>query len=107
MTELPISDELRAVLDLHESQHLTYLTTAYGRPFTAPGFGGWFKERCAEAGLSHCSAHGLRKAAAIIAADRGATEHQLMSMFGWANPSQAAAYTRRANRKKLAAETAS
>jgi hypothetical protein len=30
---------------------LTYLTTEFGRPFTAAGFGGWFRRRCNEAGL--------------------------------------------------------
>jgi hypothetical protein len=34
----------------------------------------------------------------------GATEHQLMSMFGWDSPKQAALYTRKANRNKLAKE---
>jgi integrase len=48
------------------------------------------------------SAHGLRKAAATRAAERGATVNELMSMFGWLDPKQAARYTRLANRKKLA-----
>ncbi|MCE3248703.1 MAG: integrase family protein, partial [Geminicoccaceae bacterium] len=50
----------------------------------------------------HCSAHGLRKAGATIAAENGATEHQLMAIFGWDSPKQAALYTRAANRRKLA-----
>jgi integrase len=33
--------------------------------------------------LYHCSAHGLRKAGATIAANNGATAHQLMAIFGW------------------------
>lgn len=37
-----------------------------------------------------------------IAADNGATEHQLMAIFGWESPKQAALYTRKANRRKLA-----
>jgi hypothetical protein len=36
-----------------------------------------------QAGLRHCSAHGLRKADATIAANNGATAHQLMAIFGW------------------------
>lgn len=52
------------------------------------------------------SAHGLRKCGATRAANAGATEHQLMSLFGWQNPRQAAAYTRTANRAKLAGEAA-
>jgi hypothetical protein len=46
-----------------------------------------------------CSAHGPRKAGTSIAADNGATEHQLSVIYGWASPKQAALYTRRANRR--------
>ena len=102
--EIPILPELRSVLDATRSGHLNYITTAFGKPYTAPGFGNWFRRRCDEAGLPHCSAHGLRKAGATIAADNGATEHQLMAIFGWDSPKQAALYTRKANRKRLAAE---
>jgi integrase len=43
---------------------LTFLETAQGRPFTAAGFGNWFRDRCDKAGLPQCSAHGLKKAGA-------------------------------------------
>jgi integrase len=102
--EIPILPELRRVLDATPSGHLTYIITAFGKPFTPAGFGNWFRRRCNEAGLPHCSAHGLRKTGATIAAENGATEHQLMAIFGWDSPKQAAIYTRKANRKKLAAE---
>ena len=100
---VPILPELRAVIDASPSGNLTYLVTGFGKPFTANGFGNWLKRRCREAGLEHCSAHGLRKAGATNAAENGATEHQLMAMFGWENPRQAAVYTRKANRDRLAA----
>ena len=64
----------------------------------------WFRGRCDEARLIHCSAHGLRKAGATRAAENGATEYELMAMFGWDSPKQASLYTRKANRKRLAAE---
>jgi len=99
--EIPILPELRAAIDAARSGHLTYLVTEFGRPFTANGFGNWFRKRCDEAGLAHCSAHGLRKAGATIAADQGATEHQLMAIYGWESPKQAALYTRKADRKRL------
>ena len=102
--DIPVLPELRRVLDATPSGHLTYITTVFGKPFTPAGFGNWFRRRCNEAGLKHCSAHGLRKAGATIAADNGATEHQLMAIFGWDSPKQAALYTRKANRKRLAAE---
>jgi integrase len=101
---LPVLPELRAVLEATPSGHMTFLVTAFGKPFTAAGFGNWLRDRCDEAGLRHCSAHGLRKAGATIAADNGATEHQLMAIFGWDSPKQAATYTRHANRKRLAGD---
>jgi hypothetical protein len=47
-------------------------------------------------GLPHASAHGLRKAGAVIAAEKGATERQLMAIFGWSTMKKAARYPRAA-----------
>lgn len=100
--ELPILPELRRIIDASPSGQLVYLVTARGRPFSPAGFGNRFRKWCNAAGLPHCSAHGLRKAGATIAADNGATEHELMAIYGWESPKQAAHYTRKANRKRLA-----
>ena len=100
--ELPVLPELQAELDAAPTGHLAYLVTTFGKPFTANGFGNWFRKRCNEAELPHCSAHGLRKAGATIAANNGASEHQLMAIYNWMSPKQAALYTRKANRKLLA-----
>jgi len=78
---------------------MTFLLTGQGRPFTADGFGGWFRGRCNETGLLQCSVHGLRKAGAVIA---GATAHQLMSSFGWLTLKQAEHYTKAAEHKRMA-----
>lgn len=102
LTKVPILPLLQVEIDAAGASGETYLATQFGKPFTSNGFGNWFRDRCNEAGLPHCSAHGLRKAGATIAAENGATEHQLMAMFGWTTPKQAAVYTRKANRKKLA-----
>lgn len=101
--EVPILPELQAVIDATpHSNNLTYLVTQFGHPFTRNGFGNWFRRRCDEAGLPQCSAHGLRKAGAVIAAEAGATEHQLMAIFGWKTMKQAALYTKKANQKAMA-----
>lgn len=102
--EIPILPEMRAVLDATPSGHLAYLVSEWGRPYTHGSFGNKMRDWCNAAGLPHCAAHGLRKAGATIAADNGATEHQLMSIFGWDSPKQAALYTRKANRKKMAGD---
>ena len=47
---------------------LAFLATAFGRPFTANGFGSKFRDWCNQAGLPHCSAHVLRKAESTVAA---------------------------------------
>jgi integrase len=86
--EIPIVPELAAIIEASPTGDLNFLTTEWGKPFTANGFGGWFRDRCDEAGLPHCSAHGLRKAGATIAAERGATDRQLMAMFGWESSRQ-------------------
>ncbi len=100
--EVPILPVLRAELDASPSGHLAYLVTEWGRPFASPkAFGNRFKAWCVQAGLPHCTAHGLRKAGATFAAEHGATEHQLMAIFGWDSPKQAALYTKSANRKRL------
>lgn len=78
--------------------------TERGQPITAPGFGNWFRDRCNEAGLKGLSAHGMRKAASTRAAERGATAHQLMAIFGWRTIKQAEVYTRAAERKWLAGD---
>lgn len=99
---LPMLPDLRAVIDATPSGQLVYLVTQFGKPFTAAGFGNKFREWCDDAGLSHCSAHGCRKAGAKMAAENGATAHQLMAIFGWETLRQAEVYTRNANRTLLA-----
>lgn len=104
LLELPILPQLAAALERCPRTNLTFVTTEQGKPFTAAGFGGWWRERCDDAGLPECAAHGLRKLGATIAAENGATVHQLMAIFGWTTPSQAMVYTRKAEKKKMASD---
>lgn len=100
--DIPVLPELRAELDrIPASDHLTFLVTEQGRPFTPAGFGGWFRDRCDEAGLPECSAHGLRKAAAVRHALNGATAPELMAWFGWKSIGEAQRYIEAANRLRL------
>jgi hypothetical protein len=52
------------------------------KPFTSIGFGNCFRNWCDSAGLLNFSAHVLRRAGATIAAEHGATAHELMAIFG-------------------------
>jgi len=81
---------------------LAFILTEYGKTFSQKGFGNWFNGKCRGAGLDDCTAHGVRKGAATIAANNGATVHQLMAMFGWLSEQMAIHYTKTANRQKLA-----
>ena len=102
--DIPILPELLAEIALHPMAggQLAFLVTEFGKPFTAAGFGGWFRQRCNEAGLRHCSAHGLRKAAAVHHALNGATAPELMAWFGWKTIGEAQRYIEEANRIRLA-----
>lgn len=100
--ELPILPTLRRSIDATKTGNETYIVGVQGRPLTAESFGNWFRDRCNEAGLPQCSAHGLRKAGATMAAERGASAHQLKAIFGWESITQAEDYTRRASQAKLA-----
>ena len=99
---LPILDVLQKVIDATPTGLKTWLVHSKGEAFTAAGFGGWFRERCDEAGLPDCTAHGVRKVAAETAAENGATEKQMMDIFGWTKAELAAYYARKANQKKIA-----
>lgn len=99
---LPILPVLQQILDASPCGDLTFLVTEHGKPFTDAGFGNWFADRCKEAGVPG-RAHGLRKAGATIAANNGATTHQLMGIFGWETLKMAETYTRAADQQRLAA----
>jgi integrase len=98
---LPLLEPLERSIAATPTGDLAFLVTERGRPMTAAGFGNWFRDMCVEAGVPG-RAHGLRKAGATIAAENGATELQLMALWGWTDPKQAAVYTRKARREVLA-----
>ena len=54
------------------------------------------------AGLPHCSAHGLRKAAARRLAEAGCSAHEIMSITGHQSLKEVERYTREAGRRNLA-----
>jgi integrase len=90
-----------AILTLPRN-NLTFLLTEAGAPFSAAGFGNWFRNRCNEAGLPQCSAHGLRKACATRLANVGCTTEQIKSVTGHATLSEVARYTKAADQERNA-----
>jgi integrase len=100
--DIPLLPDLLAELALHpRTDQLAFLTTDNGKPFSAAGFGNKFRTWCDDAELPHCSAHGLRKAAAVRHALNGATAPELMAWFGWKSIGEAQRYIEEANRIKL------
>lgn len=99
---IPIHPELASVIAATPTQHLTLLTTAYGAAFTPAGFGNWFRDRCAEAGLpTGYNAHGLRKAACRRLAEAGCSTLEIMAISGHRNLEEVETYVRSANQVRL------
>jgi len=101
---LTICTELAGSINATKTGEMAFLTSATGRPFaSAQSFGNWFKTQCRVAGLpSRCAAHGVRKTGATIAAENGATAHELMAMYGWSRLEMAELYTKEADKRRLA-----
>ena len=99
---IPIHGTLASTIAEAPADHLTFLTTRAGKPFSSAGFGNYFRDRCNEAGLSHCSAHGLRKAAARRLAEARCTTHEIAAITGHASLSEVQRYTKAADQKRLA-----
>ena len=103
---LPIVQELRDAIDKSPTGDLNYLVTELGKPFTDAGFGNWFRDRCDEAGLKGCSAHGLRKAAARRMAESGKSASAIMAVTGHKSLSEVERYTRAASQERMAIQGA-
>lgn len=101
--DIPLHPDLAAVIAATPLRGLkTFLVTDYGKAFSPAGFGNRFRIWCDEAGLPHCSAHGLRKALAVRLAERGASSQEIMAWTGHVTLEEAERYTRAANRRRLA-----
>jgi integrase len=99
---LPILPPLQRTLDAGPTGDLTWVCGARGRPFTKESFGNEFSAAARSAGIAK-SAHGVRKIAATIAAENGATGPELDAIFGWVDGGRTSAiYIREANRIRLA-----
>lgn len=105
-TGTPLAIKMHAslieALEMAPKDKGTFLLTSYGKPFTAAGFGNWFRERCDEAGLPHCSSHGLRKAAARRLAEAGNSANHIAAVTGHLSLKEVERYTRAADQEKMA-----
>ena len=79
------------------------METTHGRPWVKESYGNTFHEWAKEAGIAKNS-HGIRKLAATRVAEAGASEMELMALFGWKSAKMAQHYTKARDQRKLAAQ---
>jgi integrase len=70
-----------------------FLATAYLKSRSPDGLGNLMREWCDQAGLSECSARGLRKACARRLAEAAATAHEIMAVAGQKTLAEVQRYT--------------
>lgn len=97
---LRVAPQLAASIAASPTGDLTFICGERGRPLVKEVFGNLFGAWCREAGIKK-SAHGLRKLAATLMAERGATVAELESVFGWSGGRMASLYTRSADRARI------
>ncbi len=93
----PLAESIMAV----RSGAMVFLISEHGKPFSRKGFGNKFRQWCDEAGLPHCSAHGLRKAAARRFAEAGCSNQQIKAWTGHTTDSEVSRYTAAADQTLL------
>jgi integrase len=98
---IPIVPELVEIIAATPVSGMIFLLNERARPFKGNHFGRWFRRRCDEAGLPHCTAHGLRKAAARRLAEAGCTEHEIKAITGHASLQEVVRYTRAVDQVRL------
>lgn len=99
---IPVLEPLRHSLDAHRSNASVLVATGGGDPYTAAGFGNWFRDACRSAGIIDRSAHGLRKLAATRLADAGCSESQIKAITGHKTAKEVERYTQARDQKLLA-----
>lgn len=98
---IPIHPALQLELDACTSD-LTFVLTAFGKPFSKGGFSAWFKERAKMAGIDDRTPHGLRKAAGRRLAEAGCSAKEISSVLGHTSTAVSDIYTRSADQGRLA-----
>src|SRR5215468_615915 len=99
---VPIRPELQTILDATPGGHLTFLVSRGGRSYAGNNFSEQFRAWCDAAGLQHCSAHGLRKAACRRMAEAGYTAHEIAAWSGHASLNEIKRYTDAVDQERLA-----
>jgi integrase len=100
---IPLHRDLVTALAAAEREHVSVLTTTYGKPFTVDGFSQWMRNAITASGLPlDAQPHGLRKATGRRLAEAGATAKMIMSVLGHTTLAEAERYTEEADQASLA-----
>ena len=101
---IPILPSLKAAIDALPERNMTFLVTADGKPYTAAGFGNWFRDCCR--GVPNLpkglSAHGLRKATCRRLAEAGRSANEIAAITGHRTLRMVARYTEAADWRRMA-----
>lgn len=101
--EIPVHPKLQEIIDATPGEHLTFLTTKTGKPYSGNDFSDQFRAWCDKANLpAACSAHGLRKAACRRLAEAGCSAHEIAAISGHASLSEVQRYTKAAEQLRMA-----
>lgn len=100
--DVPVMPELEDALAAGPLGARTLVESNTGQPFSPKGFYNLMRRACNAAGLPHCSAHGLRKAAARRCKDAGCTVEEGMSITGHKSVKEYLRYAGDASRGTLA-----
>lgn len=102
---IPVLAPLAKSISAANISSLLFLTNRKGKAWDRQNASAWFAKQCADANVKG-TAHGLRKAGATLAAENGATPHELAAMYGWASTKMAEVYTKKADKQRLAERAA-
>lgn len=102
LVSIPVHPFLAETLKTVRDGAFTFLGTEQGKARTSSGLGTAMRKWCDKAGLSLCSAHGLRKAICRRIIEAGGQPHELMSVSGHITLAEAQRYSETFGRKTMA-----
>ena len=100
IARVPLTHELRSIID--QTPHIApaFVLTARGKPFSAASLGNVFRNAAKQADIT-ARLHGLRKAFCVYWSEQGASTHQIAAMAGHMSLSEVERYTRAADRERM------
>lgn len=105
--ELPIAVQLQEAIDaMPKGEHLCFVPSERGQPYSFKSFGNMFRQWCVEAGIPG-RAHGLRKAISRRLAEDGVGNAGIKSVTLHSRDEEVSLYVAAADQKRLAKDAIS